>query len=185
MAKKPAKKTTKKTPAKKAKAKRAAEIKRRQGTISGYEVKEDRWAATGGMYTFGRPVEYSPELVAKGYEYLESCVDSKKKIGGLVEYKVKVPTYEGLGLALGICKRTVIDWATKYTDFSQLTKKLLQLQAEKLMSGGLSGNYNPTIAKVLLSKHGYREVTEQEQTVAQTIKFEGIEVVAPKKPDEA
>ena len=30
-------------------------------------------------------------------------------------------------------------------------------QADRLLNNGLSGNYNPTIAKVMLTKHGYRE----------------------------
>jgi hypothetical protein len=31
-----------------------------------------------------------------------------------------------------------------------------------LINNGLSGDYNPTIAKVLLSKHGYREEVKQD-----------------------
>jgi hypothetical protein len=55
---------------------------------------------------------------------------------------------------------TIYDWETKEPEFSDILGKLRAKQAHMLITNGLSGDYNPTIAKVLLTKHGYREGQE-------------------------
>ena len=62
---------------------------------------------------------------------------------------------------LGISRATVYDWKEKYPEFSDIIEKLQSVQADRLLLNGLSGDYNPVIAKVLLTKHGYREGIEQ------------------------
>ena len=46
-------------------------------------------------------------------------------------------------------------------EFSAIIEQLQAEQEDRLINNGLSGNYNPTIAKVLLTKHGYREGVDQ------------------------
>jgi hypothetical protein len=116
-----------------------------------------------------RPVEYTPEHVTKTKEYLALCQDE------VMEYhktrgeksdsferiiNVKIPTIEGLAAHLEIAKSTLYLWKEKYQEFSDVIEQLLSIQASRLVDNGLSGNYNPTIAKVLLTKHGYREGTD-------------------------
>lgn len=119
----------------------------------------------------GRPIEYNyVELKPLIEEYLEDCEDytEQELIGmsakGTELYKnkqyVKIPTIEGLALKLDINKSTLYDWASKYPEFSNDIDKLRAIQADRLLNKGLSGDYNSTIAKVLLTKHGYREGTE-------------------------
>lgn len=117
----------------------------------------------------GRPTIYGEEILIKTQEYIDSCEDEvmefhktrgEKSDGFERILKVKIPTIEGLALFLSINKDTVYDWRGKYEEFSDLIDKLLRKQANALISKGLSGEYNPTIAKVLLTKHGYREGTE-------------------------
>lgn len=119
--------------------------------------------------TAGRPTIYGEEILTKTQEYIDSCEDEvtefhktrgEKSDGFDRILKVKIPTIEGLALFLNINKDTVYDWRGKYEEFSDLIDKLLRKQANALISKGLSGEYNPTIAKVLLTKHGYREGTE-------------------------
>lgn len=74
---------------------------------------------------------------------------------------VKVPTIEGLALHLKVRTQTLYEWEKTYPEFSDIMGTVRQKQADRLISGGLSGKYNPTIAKVLLTKHGYREGIEQ------------------------
>lgn len=114
----------------------------------------------------GRPVQYSNDTINKVYEYIDLCVDEYDtfhKTRGTTSdsyerlVKVKLPTMEGLALHLGIHKDTLYDWKSKYPEFSDSLGKVMQLQADRLMSNGLSGDYNPTIAKLLLMQHGYRE----------------------------
>jgi len=105
-----------------------------------------------------RPVEYNDTYVENTLLYLESCEDTLNENGKLI---VKLPSIEGLADYLDIHKDTIYDWETKYDRFSDVITKLRNRQATKLLNNGLSNTYNPTIAKVLLTKHGYREGIDQ------------------------
>lgn len=106
----------------------------------------------------GRPQEFNPSYVEKAQEYLALCVDTEID-GKLVN--VKVPTKGGLAFYLNVARDTLYDWATKYPAFSDIMERLGEIQEERLINNGLRGTYNPTIAKVLLTKHGYREGLDQ------------------------
>lgn len=117
----------------------------------------------------GRPTKYSKTILAETRKYIDSCVDesysvvkSQSKRGKSLEnrLRVKLPTIEGLAFRLKVNKTTIYEWRKEYPEFSNLIGELLALQAERLVNEGLAGNYNATIAKVLLTKHGYREGTE-------------------------
>lgn len=112
----------------------------------------------------GRPIEFGPDIITQARAYLKSREDEEVERGSenRPEYtiKVKLPTIEGLALFLSISRDTVYDWEKKYQDFSDILSDLRNEQADKLINNGLSGDYNPTIAKVLLTKHGYREGIE-------------------------
>jgi hypothetical protein len=113
-----------------------------------------------------RPVEYTEEIGIKARKYLKACKDEytefhKTRADGSNSFErivnVKIPTIEGLALAIGIARSTVYLWKDKYDEFSDIIEDLMASQGEKLLNNGLSGTYNSTIAKVLLTKHGYRE----------------------------
>lgn len=121
----------------------------------------------------GRPLEYSEEILKKAWEYLESCVDEEKQTvkQSSEKYemfdnklKVKIPTKGGLARYLDVARETLYDWARKYPEFSDVMEAVGAEQEERLINNGLSGDYNPTIAKVLLSKHGYREGIDTDMT---------------------
>lgn len=99
-------------------------------------------------YNMSRPVEYRDNIVERVKQYLILCED---------EDNIKLPTIEGLSLFLDIARETVYDWEKKYKEFSDIIGRLRANQANELIQRGLSGKYNPTITKVLLTKHGYRE----------------------------
>lgn len=114
----------------------------------------------------GRPTKYDLSYIDKVNEYIDSCEDEEtefhktrgeKSDGYDRILKVKLPSIEGCALYLGIHKDTIYEWSKKYDEFSDVIDRLLKKQANVLISKGLSGEYNPTIAKVLLTKHGYRE----------------------------
>jgi len=120
-----------------------------------------------------RPTIYSEEILEKTKQYIEDCnsdyvtvkrpyIDNEGKEKEKVEikYEVNLPTIEGLAYELGIHKDTVYAWRKEKEEFSYLIERLLSKQAKQLVNKGLSGDYNSTIAKVILTKHGYREGTD-------------------------
>jgi hypothetical protein len=120
----------------------------------------------------GRPNEYTEEILTKTKEYIDSCVDEQRQLlkqanqeKGYEMYenklKVNLPTIEGLALYLKVSVKTLYNWEKDFPEFLQVMGELRQKQANALISNGLSGDYNSTIAKVLLTKHGYREGIDQ------------------------
>lgn len=111
-----------------------------------------------------RPTIYNEQILVDTQAYLDKCVDFPADRETGVPKKVNLPTIEGLAYHLGIHKDTIYEWRKEKPEFSELIDKLLHKQADSLISNGLSGEYNPTIAKVLLTKHGYREGIETDIT---------------------
>lgn len=120
-----------------------------------------------------RPTSFTPEMVSKAREYVDSCEDKiEDVISGQSEkftsYKqkttVRLPTIEGLAFFLKIHKDTIYEWEKIHDEFSDVINDLRAKQAERLINMGLSGDYNPYIAKVLLTKHGYNDKQEVENT---------------------
>lgn len=117
----------------------------------------------------GRPTILTNELKQKARLYIDECEDvedtfhktqgaSSNSFDRII--KVKIPTIEGLAFYLNVARSTLYKWRDEDLEFSDIIDILLQKQANALINKGLSGDYNPTIAKVLLTKHGYREGTE-------------------------
>lgn len=117
----------------------------------------------------GRPTDYDKTIINKTLLYIDSCKDEQTEFhtkrsdgSNSYEYKVRVniPTVEGLALHLGVSRSTVYKWREDHPEFSDIIDQLLTKQADMLLRGGLSGDYNSTISKVILTKHGYREGQE-------------------------
>jgi hypothetical protein len=116
----------------------------------------------------GRPTDYNEEIIPKTKEYLALCEDKEVNQGSeespRYKLKVKIPTIEGLAVHLEINKDTIYEWCEVHPEFSDVIDTLRAKQADRLLNNGLSGDYNPTIAKVLLTKHGYREGIDTDHT---------------------
>lgn len=106
--------------------------------------------------TAGRPTLYTPELVKRARGYLTSFKD----MGDMI------PSIAGLACVLGVTRETCHAWARdpKKEEFSDILKELAQRQERELLSGGLSGNFNPTISKLVLARHGYSDRVENDHT---------------------
>ena len=122
----------------------------------------------------GRPTEYKEEYISKVDEYLESHKDEEVRVvkQSSEKYemfdnklKVKLPTIDGFARFINVPRRTVYDWRDKYPEFSHSLDKIVTEQQERLINSGLSGDYNSTIAKLILSSnHGMREKSETDLT---------------------
>ena len=144
----------------------------------------------------GRPLKYSEEMIIKAKEYIDSCEDKEeervkqsndKKGYEMVEYKlrVKLPTIEGLAYFLKISRDTLYQWEKDHPQFSDILEVLRLKQSETLINKGLSGDYNSTMAKMMMTKHGYRDESKSELTGPNggPVKIEGVEImVRPKIP---
>lgn len=126
----------------------------------------------------GRPTEYNEKILKKAKKYLELCQDEEERqIIGLSakgtelyknKLKVKLPSIEGLAVYLGVARSTIYEWektenedkSLKYPEFSDILGKILAEQAQRLINNGLSGDYNSTISKLILTKHGYSDKQE-------------------------
>lgn len=126
----------------------------------------------------GRPTKYDPIYCEKVDEYLYIRVDEetdwtkssfsgKESSGDSWEHRVKVklPTLDGFAKFIDVDRSTLYEWKEKYADFSHSLDKILIEQKERLIDMGLSGDYSPTIAKLILSSnHGMKEKTETDIT---------------------
>lgn len=117
----------------------------------------------------GRPSKYKTEYCNLVNDYLKENQDQEIKVlkqangdKGYEIYdtkiKVKLPTINGFSLFINIPRRTLYDWAETHEEFSHSLEKIVKEQEKRLLECGLSGDYNPTIAKLILSSnHGYKE----------------------------
>lgn len=114
----------------------------------------------------GRPSEYSNKILEDAKKYLKECVDGYKRIVQsqnkkrkiyTTKFQVKLPTIGGLAVYLHISRDTIYDWKKKHKEFSYIIDEMMAEQEDRLINSGISGDYNATISKVLLTKHGYRE----------------------------
>lgn len=108
----------------------------------------------------GRPTDYSEEILTDAMNYVQQYANDEVKDKVL---KVNLPTIEGLALYLEISRSTLYLWQKEHKEFSDIIEILQQKQAQVLINNALSGSYNATIAKVLLTKHGYTDKQEIEQ----------------------
>lgn len=126
----------------------------------------------------GRPTIYSEEIEKDAWDYVHITQDVVRND----VREINIPTIEGLAMHLQVSRSTVYLWQKEHPEFSDIIELLQQKQAVALVNNGLGGNYNPTIAKVLLTKHGYSDKTE----VYQKTEHSGgitIEWTDPKVPD--
>lgn len=121
----------------------------------------------------GRPTTYDDTIIPKTEEYIKACFDEEdefhtnrglKSDGYQRLVRVRLPTIEGLAVILDVNKTTIYEWESSHPEFSNVLSKLRSVQANRLINEGLSGDYNPVIAKLLLMKHGYAEKTETDIT---------------------
>jgi hypothetical protein len=101
----------------------------------------------------GRPVEYTEDVPNKVGEYVNSCFENKE-----------LPTKAGLAVYIGICKQTLLTWAKKSEQLLDALKKMDSLQENECWQKALKGEYNPTIAKLLLANHGYYDKVQNDNT---------------------
>lgn len=100
----------------------------------------------------GRPKELNDAIIAKAQEYID---------GGYIKDE-EVPTIAGLALYIDKRRSTVYEWAKENPKFSDILGKIMEKQEIALVKGGLRGDYNAAVTKMMLTKHGYSDKVESE-----------------------
>ena len=102
----------------------------------------------------GRPPKWQ-DCVDPAWEYIN---------GGFVEENDVMPSVAGLAVFLSCSRESIHTWSPEHQDFSDIVKALLAKQEKMLANGGLLNEYNASITKLLLTKHGYSEKVETAHT---------------------
>ena len=100
----------------------------------------------------GRPKELNDAIIKKAQEYVDGAYLTEEE----------VPTIAGLALYIDKRRSTVYEWAKENENFSDILGKIMTKQERELLKGGLKGDYNSTISKLMLTKHGYSDKVESE-----------------------
>ena len=96
----------------------------------------------------GRPTEWSEDLEQEAWDYIKTFAD----------HGHAVPSVVGLCSVLNRGKSTIYDWAGQDDkQFSDILAAIKQEQELVTFNKSLTGEYNATIAKLLLGKHGYHD----------------------------
>lgn len=124
----------------------------------------------------GRPTKLTDELKVKARNY-ELVFREEGDI---------IPSIEGLAYYLNIARSTLYKYEDEDAEFSDIVERIRTLQGKMLISGGLVGDFNASITKVILTKHDYSDKQEiDHKSSDNSMKPTVIELVAPKFEDES
>ena len=101
-----------------------------------------------------RPTKYNEQILEKARDYIENHE----------QYDDLVPSVVGLAYILEVDRKTVYTWGETYDEFLHILDRINELQEKKLLSGGLGGDFNSNIVKLMLGKHGYSDKQQTEHT---------------------
>lgn len=97
----------------------------------------------------GRPTEYTQEIVDLAKDYLETYSS---------KYGHAIPSVVGLCKVVNRARSTLYEWAKdKDNEFSDILACINELQELVSLNGGIKGELNPQIVKLVLGKHGYHD----------------------------
>lgn len=117
----------------------------------------------------GGEIKYTPERVELAHNYLEDYDTI---------YNQAIPSVQGIAKVLKVAESTVYKWAgeSDKVELSEILSKLKSLQHETLVTKGLKGDFNSTITKLILTKHGYSDKQEIKADINDYSALEGDEL---------
>jgi hypothetical protein len=110
----------------------------------------------------GRPSLYSDEILQMSKDYL-GCFMGEGSDINLVPPQV-IPTAVGLCAYINIGTSTIDVWSKdeEKLEFRAVLDRIKQIQHVIALNGGMTGVYSAPIVKLLLTKHGYHDKSEQD-----------------------
>ena len=122
----------------------------------------------------GRPSQLDETLeLAKSYLY-----------GGYESVGEVIPSIAGLAGYAKKARKMIYDYAKASPEFSDIVEAILSLQESKLINNGLMGNYNSSITKLILTKHGYSDKVETVVNADEEITAVTVNVKSAKKSND-
>lgn len=104
----------------------------------------------------GRPTIWSEEIEAKAWEYAQ---------GGWESQGDAVPMVVGLCLYIERSQTVIYEWAKdEDKQFRDIVKAIGENQQVELFNKSLRGDYNASMAKLMLTKHGYSDKVDSDVT---------------------
>ena len=102
----------------------------------------------------GRPSKLTDEVMAKVEDYIKNYA----------KYGDPFPSAAGLADELGISRKTVYNWADSNPEFLRMLDAINAKQERVLIQGGITGEFNAAITKLVLAKHDYSDKVSQDVT---------------------
>lgn len=94
----------------------------------------------------GRPVEHTQEIEDIAWDYIETFNSKHGQV---------IPSVVGLCKVINRARSTLYKWAEEEDkNFSDIIDKIMESQQIELVNNGLKGDFNSTITKLMLTKHG-------------------------------
>jgi hypothetical protein len=111
----------------------------------------------------GKPTSYNDELLEKAKQYLNYFLQEESDIK-IVPAGQVIPTAVGLCSHIGIGTSTSSVWEKDDTklEYRAVLDGIKQVQHIIALNGGMAGTFNAPIVKLLLTKHGYHDKSEQD-----------------------
>jgi hypothetical protein len=122
----------------------------------------NKMAAPKSNAKVGRPSLYSEDVLEMAKDYLGCFMGDSSSIK-LVPAQV-IPTAVGLCAYINIGTSTIDVWSKdeKKPEFRAVLDRIKQIQHVIALNGGMTGVYSAPIVKLLLTKHGYSDKSEQD-----------------------
>ena len=103
----------------------------------------------------GRHTKYDNKAQADADDYVNGGFDACGDV---------VPSRAGLAVELGVTRQTLTNWGVDNHQFLGTLQRLDAMQERISLSGGLRGELNSTIVKLLLANHGYSDRQQLDHT---------------------
>lgn len=104
-----------------------------------------------------RPTKYCKKVQEKADWYAN---------GGYADCGDAVPSQAGLACELSVTRQTLVNWKEKHPKFLDTLDTISITQERVSLSGGLRGELNSAIVKLLLANHGYTAKKELNHNVS-------------------
>jgi hypothetical protein len=104
-----------------------------------------------------RTLKCTPDLLVKARDYLDHY--------GREDFGDAIPTMAGLSRHVGVSRKTLYAWKIdeRTEEMAVIMEQLIARQEQVLVNKGLLGEFNSTMAKLMLSNnHGYSEKSGME-----------------------